>query len=301
MPASSGLAPRDETFQRAALELHERRGEVLHRPGTAALLGHAAQPVDFPRKHVHQVEEVGEVVQQRPLVLGPPPRRGLAAVHVAVDVVQVPDRALVQQLLHPDPVAFPAAVVIDLQQDAGTLAGIDHGVALLQRKRHGLLADDALRGRRRGASHDHLPVQFRVRRDDAYVRADLVQHLPVVVVEGVDPVAFAEQVQLLAATVDSGHQGERVANRYGVGVVVGMLRSEIELRPYPARSYNRDRVAGHADPPIDAPSARGVLYHFVLTTPPIQTVGAGLKPALPVRRGCKPNYAYMALSGQFRY
>ena len=243
MPASSGLAPRDETFQRAALELHERRGEVLHRPGTAALLGHAAQPVDFPRKHVHQVEEVGEVVQQRALVLGPPPRRRLAAVHVAVDVVQVPDCALVQQLLHPDPVALPAAVVIDLQQHSAALARVDHGVALLQRQRHGLLADDALRGRRRGASHDHLPVQFRVRRDDAYVRADLVQHLPVVVVEGVDPVAFAEQVQLLAAAVDSGHQGERVANRYGVGVVVGMLRSEIELRPHPARSYNRDRVA----------------------------------------------------------
>ena len=24
-----------------------------------------------------------------------------------------------------------------------------------------------------------------------------------------------------------------------------------------------------------------------------------MKPALPVRRGCKPNYAYMALSRQF--
>ena len=137
MPASSGLAPRDETFQRAALELHERRGEVLHGPRPAPLLGHPAQPVDVPRQHVHQVEEVGEVVQQRPLVLGPPPRRRLAAVHVAVDVVQVAYRALVQQLLHPDPVAFPAAVVVDLQQDAGALAGIDHGVALLQRQRHG--------------------------------------------------------------------------------------------------------------------------------------------------------------------
>ena len=300
MPASSGLAPRDETFQRAALELHERRGEVLHCPRSAPLLGHAAQPVDVPRKHVHQIKEVGEVVQQRALVLGPPPRRGFAAVHVAVDVVQVAYRPLVQQFLDPHPVAFPATVVVDLQQDARALTSIDHGVALLQRQRHGLLADDRLRRRRRGASLDHLPVQLGVRRDDAYVRADLVQHLPVVVVEGVDPVAFAEQVQLLAATVDSGNQGERVAHLDGVGVVVGMVRSEVELRPHPSRSYDRDRVPGHADPPIDPPSARGISYHFVLTTPP-QTVGAGLKPALPVRRGCKPNYAYMALSRQFRY
>ena len=78
------------------LNFMKGRAEVLHRPGPAALLGHAAKPVDIPRQQVQQVEVWGEVVQQRPLVLGPPPGRGLAAVHVAVDVVQVADRALVE-------------------------------------------------------------------------------------------------------------------------------------------------------------------------------------------------------------
>ena len=99
----------------------------------------------------------------------------------------------------------------------------------------------------RGASLDHLRVQLGVGRDDAHVRADLVQHLEVVVVEGVDPVALAEQVQLLATAVDSRHQGERVIHSYGIGVVVGMLRDEVELRPHPARSYDRYRVSGHTN------------------------------------------------------
>ena len=96
-------------------------------------------------------------------------------------------------------------------------------------------------------SLDHLAVQLRVRGDDADVRADLVQHLAVVVVEGVDPVALAEQVQLGATAVDSRDQCERIVRDYGVGVVVGKLRNEVELRSHPAGSDDRDRVVGHDD------------------------------------------------------
>ena len=80
--------------------------------------------------------------------------------------------------------------------------------------------------------------------DDDDVRSGRVQHLPVVVEQGVDAEALAEVGELVEAAIDAGHQLQAIAGHDRLGMVVGKV-GKGELVAHPSRTDERDAQRYH--------------------------------------------------------
>ena len=158
----------------------------------------------------------------------PPGWMGFAAIHVAVDVIELADGAIPQQLVRQLPLSMPATIVVDLQQHTVAFTGSHHPVAFGQRQGHRFLADDRFDRRRLGAFDNHLRMQLRVCGDNADIRPGTTEHLAHVVVQGIHAESRTEGFQFLPPSIDPGHQfGARVGDD-GLRVVVRQV-GETEL------------------------------------------------------------------------